>query len=188
MKGMVIKNEVDLVPTDFYRQPEILKHPDLTFQTCRYNYEAPCCCLYSLILGTAVIKQRPRSGPILRWRSPGSRNGRGGKCLLLLAPTRLSSRVGELLTDGGSGGALDRFECLLECNSTTGGSVFTLPGHGIATETSLQWKCSFAWMGIELKVNRVPEDLYLAIRSVASSSDHFMNVRPVDNLTIRWHR
>ena len=67
--------------------------------------------------------------------------GRGGNCLLLFTPAKLSSQVGDPLAEGGSG--IDRFvERLLECTSTIGGSFMILPGHGMAIETSLHWKCS----------------------------------------------
>ena len=64
----------------------------------------------------------------------------GGKCLLLF--TAASSSVGEVVADGGCEGAEDRFDCLLECNCNGGGSPFTVPFHGMATDTSLHWKLS----------------------------------------------
>lgn len=85
--------------------------------------------------------------------------GRGGNCLLLIAAGDVgdslaevgkclllfivaSSLVGEVEVEGGCDGREERFDCLLECICTSGGSPFTVPGHGIATDTSLHWKCS----------------------------------------------
>ena len=59
--------------------------------------------------------------------------GSGGKCLLPFV--LLSSLVGEALADGN--GELDVLDCLFECTGMAGGSPFIVPGHGIATETSL---------------------------------------------------
>lgn len=69
--------------------------------------------------------------------------GRGGN-LLPFDPDKMSSWVGDPVAVGGHG--VECFECLLECTLTTGGSNFMLPGHGIATETSLHWKCSWEWV------------------------------------------
>lgn len=66
---------------------------------------------------------------------------RGGKCFLLFEEAAMSSRVGELQAEAGCED--ERFECRFECNgSVVGGSPLMVPGHGIATETSLHWKCS----------------------------------------------
>lgn len=63
--------------------------------------------------------------------------GSGGRFLLLVAFA--SSRVGDPLFEGVG---VERLECLLEFIGTAGGSPFITPGHGTATDTSLQWKCS----------------------------------------------
>lgn len=69
--------------------------------------------------------------------------GRGGRSLLLKPAA--SSWVGDAFPEGGCCCCcVERFECLLECcTGTGGGSPFIVPGHGIATETSLHWKCSW---------------------------------------------
>ncbi|KAL3825998.1 hypothetical protein ACJIZ3_022027 [Penstemon smallii] len=155
---VVYSNELLFIglPTYFDWQPKILIYLDLTFQASCYNYHTPCRGLNSLasmVTMPYAIKQGPRRRPRI-----------GGKCLLLLVvPIKLSSLVGELPMDCPNG-ALKRLECLLECSSTNGGSVLILPGHGIATATSLH---------------------YLAIRSVASSSNHLMDIYPVNYLSIR---
>lgn len=64
--------------------------------------------------------------------------GRGGNILLLFATAEQSSLVG----DPTGVCELVRLECLLECSGIGGGSPFMVPGHGIATETSLHWNCS----------------------------------------------
>lgn len=65
--------------------------------------------------------------------------GRGGNILLLFATAEESSLVGDP-TEGGC--ELIRLECLFECSGIGGRSPFIVPGHGIATETSLHWNCS----------------------------------------------
>lgn len=54
----------------------------------------------------------------------------------------MSSCVGEEPSTGGGKVVVDLFECFLECIATSGCSNLLLPGHGAATETSLQGKCS----------------------------------------------
>lgn len=64
--------------------------------------------------------------------------GRGGNSFLLSPP----SWVGDALPEIGC--TEERLECLLEeCTGIGGGSPFMVPGHGIATETSLHWKYSW---------------------------------------------
>lgn len=83
--------------------------------------------------------------------------GSGGNCLLLFAQAEtVSSFVGDSQEEEELVGCDDaeRFEWRLECNWTVGISPLIVPGHGIATDTSLHGNCSWDLVVIKL---RLPE-------------------------------
>lgn len=71
--------------------------------------------------------------------------------MLCASPEVLSSCVGELQEDTGCCVMSRCFECFLDGvdDNKDGGTPFTTPGHGIATDTSLHEKCSCAVVEIK---------------------------------------